>query len=131
MSTNAQHFPGVALKESTGTLYAEITNDAGLLLTVGATATVTYTIFAPFDPADPDTRTALDGHEDKTVSPAACILDSPEAYSDWPNGANFKHQIDVSADHAFPTAGKKVLIEVTVTPTGEQPRKACWIVDVI
>ncbi|MCE5301842.1 MAG: hypothetical protein LLF97_01885 [Planctomycetaceae bacterium] len=82
-------------------------------------STIVYSIYL-LDDADADARTAVEGHSAVSLSPADVIFDTLQSdaqASDY----NFRHQIPVSVHDAFTIAGRKYLVEYTMTPaSGER-----------
>ena len=67
------------------------------------------------------TQSAVDGHSDVSLTPAAVLFAELQSGPIWSRagGYNFRHEIDVSTDAAFPTAGVYYLV-YTFTPTAGQ-----------
>jgi hypothetical protein len=113
---------GTVFKNGTATLLARIVgrNDAAI---VSAEITqVLYTVYL-LDDDDPDSRQAVAGHEGVALDVATVVFDQLQTDALWnvdAVGYNFCHTLDVSAQPAFPIAGRRYLIEHQLTPAAGQ-----------
>ena len=113
---------GTVFEGGTCTLLARIVDSSGACLAPSALATLTYSVYL-LDDDDADRRTPVAGHDAVTVPIAGVVLDQPRVDATWTIdtiGYNFCHLLDVSASPAFPTAGRKYLVEYRLTPSSGQ-----------
>ena len=81
-----------------------------------------YSVYL-IDEDDPDTRTVVTGHDDNALTISDIIFNTLQTDDRWTvdsTGYNFRHEIDISSNHVFTVAGRKVLIQVTITPSDGQ-----------
>jgi len=81
---------------------------------------IQYTVYL-LDDQDSDNRTAVTGHTNVSLTPADVIFDTLQTDSKWTvddTGFNFSHTLDICANHALPTAGRRYLVEYRLTPEG-------------
>jgi len=122
---NAVQTPLTVFKYGTATLMARVENSAGTAINQASVSSAKYSAWL-LDadwPDDPDTRTAITGHSDVALTVASCVFDTNQTGSNWTvdsTGYNFRHEIDVGTNHIFSTAGRYVLIKVTITPASGQ-----------
>lgn len=94
----------------------------GSAITQADIAAAEYSIYS-LDEHDPDTRTAVEGHEAVALDPVAVIYDALQTDAVWDadaSGYNFRHTLDVSDNEAFAVAGREYLIEYRLTPSSGQ-----------
>ena len=120
---DAADIHGVVFKDGSATLLARVVGANGVNLVQANLTTAKYTVYL-LDDDDPDSLTAVSGHEDVSVEVAALIYDTLQDDELWDvdgTGYNLKHVIDVSTNQAFAVAGSNYLIVFTLTPTSGQP----------
>ena len=82
-----------------------------------------YTAYL-LDDHDPDVQTPIIGHTDVDVDVSGLIFDTLQKDALWGDldgiGYNFKHALDVSANHVFTLIGRKYRITFTLTPVSGQ-----------
>ena len=123
------------LKNGTLNCMARVDNYEGTLITQASVDTVTYTVYQLDEdyPDRPNTRTAVTGHEAVAVAKASCIFNTLQTGGLWSKdstGYNFRHILDISSNQAFGTAGRKYLVEFTITPTSGQVIKFGFVAEV-
>lgn len=113
---------GKVFKNGSGVFLARLVGPNGELLLPSDVASIVYSI-ALLDPRDPDSRTAVTGHQQVAVTAAGVLLDMLQHDAAWtrdPIGYNFRHEIDVSQHEAFAAAGRSYLLTYTITPSAGQ-----------
>jgi len=114
---------GIVRRLSTATLVARVVNEHGENVTWESLASASYTIYE-VDPAAPNSRTPVAGHEGIAIPVDQLINDVLQKDALWGNtddvGYNLKHVLDVSASQAFQTIGKTYLVEFTLVPNSGQ-----------
>jgi len=119
---NASDTQGVVFDSATATLLARVVGWDGTAVTQTSLSSIVYSIFL-LDDSDPDARTDVDGHTDVELRIADVICDSLQTDDLWTvdaTGYNFRHTIDISENPAFAAAGRRYLVEYTLTPTSGQ-----------
>jgi hypothetical protein len=79
---------------------------------------IEYSVYL-LDDQDPDSRTPVAGHQGVELSPSEVVFDQLQTGPLWTvdgEGYNFRHTLDVAYQPAF-TAGRRYLLEYTITPT--------------
>jgi len=114
--------PCVVFKGSTARFQARLLAPDASNLQRADVETITYTIYA-LDPANEDTQTAVEGHEDVALTVADVVWDALQTDARWTvdtTGYNFAATIDISTNAAFAVRGTKYLVEFVFTPpTGQ------------
>ena len=119
---NAVDLHGVAFKHGSATLLARVVGaDATAIIPLDI-ASAKYTAYL-LDPRDPDAATPIDGHVDVAVDVATLLYDTLQKDDLWSVdavGYNFKHVLDVSANHALVVAGRDHRIVFELMPNDGQ-----------
>ncbi len=120
---DAQDIYGDVFKDFSATCMARITGaDATNIVQADITSAV-YSIHL-LDDQDADSRTAVTGHAAVSLGVVtAWIWDTLQTDARWTvdsSGYNFRWTLDVSSDVAFALAGRRYLIEFTLTPATGQ-----------
>jgi len=117
---------GSVFKESTGTFLWQVYGWDGTLINQASVASLSYTVYLLADDpeAQPDTRTAVDGHEDVALDKTAVVFDAGQVDALWDEldavGYNLRVTIDRSANEAFAIAGRYYLVEVRLVMASGQ-----------
>ena len=109
MPRDASDTYGTVQKNGTATFMARVVDATDTPIQPTVIAAAQYSVYL-LDDQDPDSWLAVD----------QVVLDQLQADSLWTAdtlGYNFCHELDVSACQAFPTAGRRYLVEYTLTPT--------------
>ena len=126
----------VTLRNSSPVLFARVEDSDGNAITQASVSTITYSAYLLDKdwPADRDNRTSVTGHQAVPVVVSSSVYDSLQADDDrWTKdatGYNFAHQIDVSSNACFSVAGRRYLVEYTITPTSGQAVVVQYVVRV-
>jgi hypothetical protein len=113
---------GTAFKNGSAVLLARIVDSAGVVVQQAGVSAIEYSVFE-LDPCRPDELTVVAGHDGVSLVVADVIFDSLQTGGLWTVdeiGYNFRHEIDVSADEAFPKAGAQYQVRYEITPTSGQ-----------
>jgi len=115
---------GAVFKNGTATLMARVVGDDAQPIVPDDIDTAEYSVYL-LDDRDPDSRTAVAGHENVTLNPGDILFGDLQIDDLWEVddvGYNFRHTLDVSAHAAFPTAYERYqyLVEFRLTPVSGQ-----------
>lgn len=113
---------GTAFKNGSVTLLSRLVGGDGQNLVQADVASAKYTVYL-LDDQDADTRTAVTGHTNVSLTVADIFFDALQTDALWTVdaiGYNFRHVLDVSVDQAFTIAGRRYLVEFELTPTSGQ-----------
>jgi hypothetical protein len=119
MPRDASDTYGTVQKNGTATFMARVVDATDTPIQPTVIAAAQYSVYL-LDDQDPDSWLAVDGHNGVALAVDQVVLDQLQADSLWTAdtlGYNFCHELDVSACQAFPTAGRRYLVEYTLTPT--------------
>lgn len=115
---SAAEIRGTVFKNGSATLLGRVVGADGSAIQQADVSTITYTV-ALLDETDPDSETAVEGHEDESCVVADTIFDTLQDDDLWEVdaiGFNFRHVVAVSENPAFATAGRNYRIVFTFTP---------------
>ncbi len=113
---------GKAFKNGSATLLARVVGSDGVAITRSDVASARYSVYL-LDDHDADARQVLAGHDGVSLAVADVVFDSLQTDALWTvdsTGYNFRHVVDVSANQAFSAAGRRFLVEFTLTPSAGQ-----------
>ena len=113
---------GTAFKNGSATMMARIVGATGANIAQADIATISYYVYM-LDDQNPDDRAAVAGHSQVNLPVYQVISNSLQNDATWTVdavGYNFRHAIDVSVHPAFAVAGRRYLIEYTLTPPAGQ-----------
>jgi hypothetical protein len=113
---------GTAFKNGSLTLLARIVGQGGANILPGDVAAIHYTAYL-LDDQNADGRTAMTGHTNVALAVGDVIFSELKTDPQWTVdavGYNFRHALDVSAQPAFPIAGRRCLIEYRLMPAEGQ-----------
>lgn len=113
---------GTAFKNGTITSLARVVGADGSNITQSDISSGVYSIYL-LDDQDADGRTVVANHTAASLTIADVIFDTLQTDAIWTKdneGYNFKHTIDISNDVAFAIAGRRYLVEYTLTPSSGQ-----------
>jgi len=119
---DARDVHGNAYKNGSATLLARVVGDDGTAVVPGDVAAAEYSIYL-LDDRDPDARTPVTGHQDVALGVSQLLFTALQTDDLWTVdelGYNFRHVLDVSANQAFATAGRRYLVEFRLTPVSGQ-----------
>lgn len=125
MATLTARTKGTVFDGGTVTCMARIANDAATTqtnLVQSDISTITYSVWL-LDDSDPDSRTTVTGHAAVSLVVSEVVFDTLRTHWVWTEdatGYNFRHTVPISSSAAFTLAGRRYLIEYTITPTTGQ-----------
>ncbi len=120
--TSALEVYSTVFKNGSATMLARVVGADAQPIVRADIASATYSVFL-LAGDDPDSRTAVTGHADVSLTVADVIFDTLQTDDLWTvdqTGYNFRHVLDVSAEEAFAVAGRTYLIEYRLTPVAGQ-----------
>jgi hypothetical protein len=115
----AQDIFGTAFKNGSATLLARLVGNDGAYLTPAGITAAAYSVFL-LDDRDPNARTAVSGHSAISLTVNDVLFAALQTDALWTAdsiGYNFKHALSVATHPAFAIAGRRYLVEYTLTPT--------------
>ena len=115
---NATEVYATVFKNGSATMLARVVGADAQPIVQADIASATYSVFL-LDGDDPDSRTAVTGQTDVSLTVADIIFDTLQTDDLWTVddiGYNFRHVLDVSAEEAFAVAGRMYLVEYRLTP---------------
>jgi len=118
----AQDTYGTVFKNGAAILLARIVGSDGSPITTSDVATLRYSVLE-LDECHPDQQVAIDGHNDASLTLGSVLHDTLQTDSLWTadsTGYNFRHEIDVASNEAFPKAGVSYQVRYQVTPVNGQ-----------
>ncbi len=118
----AKDILGSVFSNGSAVLLARVVDSQGLPVTQASVASVEYSIFA-LEVDDPLTLTAVVGHEAVTLDIADVIFDTLQNDAAWTLdevGYNFRHEVDVTTNEAFPQVGRVYQIRYEMLPLSGQ-----------
>src|SRR5687768_11468905 len=113
---------GTAFKNGSVILMARVVDSAGVNIQQSGVSAIKYSIYE-LDPSRPDVQTAVAGHDAFVLTVSGVIYNSLQTGGLWTVdavGYNFRHEVDVSTNAAFPKAGIHYQIRYELTPTSGQ-----------
>ena len=119
---------GTVFKNCGGTPLTRVLGNDGSAIQQADISSGVYSVYL-LDDNDADSRTAVTGHTAGEITIASVIFDDLQIDALWvrPDGSavdaigyNFKHVLDVSESQAFTIAGRRYLVEYTLTPVSGQ-----------
>lgn len=114
-------------------LMARVYGNDGNVLTQAAVTSIAYSVYL-LDERDKDSRTVVSGHSAASVTVASAIFDTLQTDEFWTadtTGYNFKHRPSIATNDIFTVAGRKYLVEYTITLTSGERIRVRFRVNVI
>lgn len=109
---------GTAFKNGSATLLARVVGQGGANIVRADLSAIHYTVYL-LDDQNPDDRAPVANHADVALTISQVVFDALQLDALWTIdeiGYNFRHTLDVSPYPAFPTAGRRYLVEYRLTP---------------
>ena len=114
---------GKVFRHGSAVLMARVVNAFGQDLNQASVSTIEYTIYE-LTTDDPSGLSAVTGHSGVSLTVGDVIYDTLQDDESWTvdaEGYNFRHEIDVSTNEAFPDAGKVYQVRYELAPvTGQK-----------
>ncbi len=120
--SHVQDIHGTAFKNASAILLARVVDADGNNIQQTNLSAIEYSIYE-LDPAQLNQLTIVLGHNGVSLGIEDVIFDTLQTGGLWTTdeiGYNFRHQIDVSENEAFPTAGTQYQVRYQLTPTTGQ-----------
>jgi hypothetical protein len=114
----AQDIFGTAFKNGSATCLARVVGNNGAVLTPAGITAAKYSVYL-LDDRDPDERTPVEGHSAVSLTVDDVLYGALQTDALWTadsTGYNFKHALAVAEHPAFAVAGRRYLVEYTLTP---------------
>ena len=130
---DAADIHATALKNGSLTMLARVVGGDAQAIVQADIASAKYSVYL-LDDDDADSRTAVSAHTAVALTVADIIFNSLQTDDLWTVddvGYNFLHVLDVSANQAFTIAGRRYLVEFSLTPNDGQIILLCYRVNVI
>ncbi len=111
-----------AFKNGSVTMLARVVGADGSVIVQADISSAKYSVYL-LDDQDADSRTAITGHAAVALVVATVIFNTLQTDELWTvddTGYNFRQVLDISANQAFAVAGRRYLLEVTLTPAAGQ-----------
>ncbi|MCE9546921.1 MAG: hypothetical protein K8T25_15710 [Planctomycetia bacterium] len=118
----AHDIEGTVFHSGSATLLARVVGAGGQPIAAAGVSTVHYSV-EQLDDRNDQAATAVAGHHDVALTPADVLLSPLQTDARWTiddQGYNFRHELDVSEDDAFPTAGRRYRVTYRLLPTSGQ-----------
>lgn len=118
----ANDIHGTVFKNGSVVLMARIVDAAGTDITQSGLSAVAYSIYE-LDACRPDSLTVVAGHDSVNLNVADVVFDTLQTDDLWTvdqEGYNFRHELDIQQNEAFPIAGVHYQVRYVVTPTNGQ-----------
>lgn len=113
---------GTVFKNGPAVLMGRIVGSDGQSVTTSDIAAVHYSVLE-VDHSSHDYLSPIDGHDNVELDVDDVFYDSLQTGGPWAVddvGYNFRHDLDVSTDDAFPNAGVDYQVRYQVTPVAGQ-----------
>ncbi len=115
----AKDIYGTVFERGSAQLLARVIDSDGIPILIGDISTVQYTIYEA-DTCRLDQWTEVTGHVAVPLSANAVLFDTLQLGQPWDIdtvGYNFRHDLSVSTNEAFPNAGRIYQIRYEIQPT--------------
>ena len=114
----AKDVHGAVFRNAAATLMARIENSLGQAIDQASVASIHYSVYE-LDVGDPSVHVAVEGHDQITLDKSNVVFDTlqnDDAWSVDEVGYNFRHEIDVTQNEAFPNAGSVYQVRFEIVP---------------
>ena len=119
----ASDIKGKVFRQGSAVMMARVVNSTGGQLNQASVSAIEYTVYE-LTTNDPSGLTAVSGHSGVSLTVDEVIFETLQVDESWTmdsEGYNFRHEIDVSSNEAFPDAGKVYQVRYELTPvTGQK-----------
>lgn len=115
---HARDIHGVVFNQGAATLLARIVDADGDTIESTDIAAAEYSVLE-VDECDPAGGAAVQGHDQRSLSPEQVLYDTLQTPAIWTTdaeGFNFRHDLDVATNDAFPQSGRLYHVRYTLTP---------------
>lgn len=131
--TTVQETRGVVLNGATVLLMGRLVRSDGELLLASEASALTYGVVAR-DPCCPGENEAVSGHESVALLPTDVLYEALQTDAAWDvdaTGYNFRHEIDITTNDAFPDAGRSYVVRYELIPITGQPIVFRFLIEAI
>jgi hypothetical protein len=114
----ANDIQGKVFRHGSAVFMARIVNASGEIVNQASVAALEYTIYE-LTSDDPSGLIPVTGHEGVSLTVGTVVFDTLQNDGAWTvdtQGYNFRHELDVSANEAFESAGKVYQVRYELTP---------------
>ena len=114
----ASDIQGKVFRNGSAVLMARVVDTSGTNLNQASISAIEYSVYE-LTTNDPSGLSTVAGHNGVSLAVASVIFDSLQDDDAWTvdsQGYNFRHDIDVSTNEAFPNAGKVYQVRYELTP---------------
>jgi hypothetical protein len=119
---HAQDIYGTAFKNGSAVFLARIVDSAGVVVQQSGVSAISYSVFE-LDPCRPDVLAVVAGHDGVSLAVSDVVFNSLQTGGLWTVdevGYNFRHEMDISGDEAFPKAGTSYQVRYEISPVSGQ-----------
>jgi len=109
---------GKVFRNGTGVFMARVEDSAAQTINRASVASMKVTVYE-LTRGEPDVLTAVTGHDGVALDKNVVVFDTLQNDNAWTVdtvGYNFRHELDVSANEAFPKAGADYQVRYEMTP---------------
>lgn len=118
----ANDVQGKVFRHGSAVFMARIVDASGQVINQASVATIEYTIYE-LSSDDPSGLSPVTGHAGVTLTVSDVVFDALQDDEAWTldtEGYNFRHELDVSTNEAFESAGKAYQVRYELTPVSGQ-----------
>ncbi|MEM6329101.1 MAG: hypothetical protein AAF790_02515 [Planctomycetota bacterium] len=119
---NAQDTPGAVFKNGAAILLARVVGADGQAITASDLSSIRYSVLE-LDECRPNTSVVVPGPDGVAIAAAPTVFDTRQTDALWTvdaAGYNFRHELDVATNDAFPKAGVAYQVRYEMTPVSGQ-----------
>lgn len=117
----ANEIEGVVLERSSAVLLARVVHADDQPIVPAEIGSIAYTVTQR--PGCGGAKQAVSGHENVPLSPESVLYGTLQTGAEWTVdavGFNFRHELNVSTDAAFPSGGRAYEVRYELTPLAGQ-----------
>ncbi len=114
----AKDIHATVFRNATATFMARVENATGQAINQVSIASIRYTVYE-LDFSDPSILLPITGHDQALLLKTDVVFDTLQLDAVWTVdaiGYNFRHELDVSLNEAFPKAGGVYQVRYELTP---------------
>ena len=119
----AKDIHATVFRNATALFMARVENASGQAIIKTSLASIYYSVYE-VEREDPDSLSVLAGHDNVALNVNDVVFDTLQTDDAWTvdaEGYNFRHELDVSANEAFPKAGAIYQVRYELLPvTGQK-----------
>ncbi len=119
----AKDIHATVFRNATAVFMTRVENSSGQEIVQASVASIRYTVYE-LEQATPDLLSAVVGHDNVALNLSDVVFDTLQTDEAWTVdavGYNFRHELDVTQNEAFPKAGAIYQVRYELTPvTGQK-----------